>query len=323
MLGDKQVLLQDVMSTLGDTVTINQGERIAAALSAVLEKYEVRRSAEQVDGDYLEAFLDAKKIQGRTESTITRYRYLITTMHREIGLPAASISVHHLRSHLMQHKSSGCKDSTIEGMRCVYNSYFGWLQREGLISINPCGNIGAVKMPKVSRLPFSDTDIERLKEACETDRDRALIAFLLSTGCRIAEVCALDREAVDFQNMECMIWGKGQKERKVYIDPVTAMLLRRYLRGRKDACPALFAGRGTARLKMDGARVALKKIAAAAGVEDCHPHRFRRTTATRLIQRGMPIQDVAKILGHENINTTMRYIYINDSTVQSGYRKYA
>lgn len=325
MIGDKQALLKEIMSKIADTVTVAQSVKISAAISEALDKYEISTVPEQAPdtSGYLQAFLDAKRIHGRTESTIERYRYVIDRMQKDIGLPAPAITVHHLRSHLMRCKDAGCRDSTIEGMRCIYNSFFTWLQREGLIAINPCGNIGTIKTPKISRLPFSDTDIEKMKEACTSDRDRAMIAFLLSTGCRIGEVCALNRDDVDLQTLECRVWGKGNKERKVYIDTVTAMLLKRYLRSRSDACPALFAGRGTNRLQKDGARVALQRIAEAAGVEGCHPHRFRRTTATRLIKHGMPIQDVARILGHENINTTMRYIHIDDTTIRHEYRKYA
>lgn len=317
MIGDRNELLKEITSRIA--MTTEQ----AAALSEMLDGYEITKISGTDADDYLSAFLDAKKIQGRTDGTIERYRFVISAMLQDIGRPVRSITVYHLRAHLMGRKSSGSKDSTIEGLRCVYNSFFGWLQREGILQTNPCANIGAVKIPKVSRLPFSDTDIEKLKEACSSDRDRALIAFLLSTGCRIGEICRLDRDDVDLQSLECKVWGKGNKERKVYLDTVTAMLLRRYLRSRSDACPALFAGRGTTRLQRDGARAALKKIAEKAGVENCHPHRFRRTTATRLIRHGMPIQNVAQILGHDNINTTLRYIHIDDSAISHEFRKYA
>ncbi len=324
---DRQGLLNDLFGRLGAVYPSDLVRDITRITSEILTGYEVTRTAEpgaDADGaDLLRAFLDAKTVQGRTEKTLERYRYVLTRMLSEIGAPARAVTAYYIRAYMMRLKESGCKDSTIEGMRCIYNSFFGWLHREGILAVNPCANIGTVKIPKVSRLPFSDTEIEQIKEACPCDRDRALIAFLLSTGCRISEVCALNRESVDFQRLQCTVQGKGRKERTVYIDTVTAMLLRRYLRGRSDACPALFAGRGAARLHPDGARLAIKRIAARASVAGAHPHRFRRTTATRLINRGMPVQDVAQILGHENLNTTMRYIYISNESVRYQYQRAA
>lgn len=202
-------------------------------------------------------------------------------------------------------------------------SFFGWVQREGLIPNNPCGNLSTIKCGKEVRLPFSDVDIERLKETCETARDKALIAFLLSTGCRVGEVCGLNRADIDFANLECTVLGKGNKERTVYLDNVAAMQLRIYLNTRTDTCEALFAGKGSERLQAGGIRKRLNEIGEKAGVENVHPHRFRRTLATTLINHGMPIQEVAKILGHEKIDTTMTYVYIDKTNVKNAYRRYA
>ena len=219
-------------------------------------------------------------------------------------------------------KDRGLSDRTLEGIRSVFSSYFGWLQKEGLITKNPCANLGPIKYMKKVRLPFSDVELHKIKEACKSKRDLAIVYFLLSTGCRISEVCALNRDSIDFDKKECVVLGKGNKERKVYIDNVTAMILQRYLDERTDASEALFAGKGTDRMKPGGMRKLLNGIADRAGVENVHPHRFRRTLATNLINRGMTIQEVANILGHENINTTMTYVFVDQANVHNSYERY-
>lgn len=183
--------------------------------------------------------------------------------------------------------------------------------------------LGAICCAKKIKAVYSEVEIEKLKFCCRTIRDRAIISFLLSTGCRIGEVCRLNREDVDLANMECRVLGKGNKERTVFPDAVTAMLLRDYLAQRTDESPALFAGRGSSRLSPNGIRRMLDVLARAAGVEHVHPHKFRRTLATGLIRHGMPIQEVAAILGHDKLDTTMQYVVLDKTDVKNAYRKYA
>lgn len=169
-----------------------------------------------------------------------------------------------------------------------------------------------------------DVDLELLKTHCKRTRDKAIILFLLSTGCRISEVTQLNRTDVDFDNLVCKVLGKGNKERMVYIDAVTAMILNEYLQSRKDDSPALFVGKGSPRLSQGGIRLVLKNIQKDAQIKTTvHPHRFRRTLATNLIHRGMPIQEVARILGHEKLDTTMKYVCLNDSDIKFSYNKFA
>lgn len=205
----------------------------------------------------------------------------------------------------------------------MFNSFFGWLFREGLLRTNPCANISSIKCPKRVREAFSETDVERLSECCGNSRDRAVLHFLLSTGCRISEVCALNRADVDLHTMECVVLGKGAKQRRVYLGEVAGMYLARYFSERQDDSPALFAGKGTPRMTPGGIRFMLKKLEELSGVPNVHPHRFRRTLATNLINRGMGIQQVAMILGHDKLETTMKYLYIAEENVKTAYHKYA
>lgn len=324
---DKQILVKEVEKALYDKLTAKDINTVATALMNRLAVYELKRTEEsKTAGDseeLLSGFLDAKRLSGCSEKTLTRYRYVIGRMLESVKVPIREITVYHLRGYLMDEKKRGIKDSTLNGNRQVYNSMFSWLKREGMIPINPCANLETIRKKREMRKPFSDVEIERLKEACTRLRDKAIITFLLSTGCRISEACDLNVEDIDLQNMECTVLGKGNKERKVYLNPVAELHLEDYLdeRGKKEG--PLFTGKGSERLQPGGVRTMLKKVAERAGVENVHPHRFRRTLATNLIKRGMTIQEVARVLGHEKIDTTMRYIYLDDRDVKNNHMKYA
>lgn len=272
---------------------------------------------------YLKCFLESKEIEGRSKKTLERYNYILTRFFKEINIPINKITIFNLRNYLLNEKSRGISDKTLNGIRDVFNSFFGWLWKEGLIENNPCNNLGPIKCIKKIRKPYSDSDIEKLKEKCYDVRDKAFICFMLSTGCRISEICQLNKSDINFITLECKVLGKGDKERIVFIDDVTSMLLQRYLSERKDEYDALFIGKGTCRMTLGGVRARLKTIAIEAGVENVHPHRFRRTLATNLISHGMAIQDVSMILGHEKIDTTMTYVYRDKESVKNSYKKFS
>ena len=212
---------------------------------------------------------------------------------------------------------------TLNGYRSVYSSFFGWLTREGLIDRNPMNNLTTIKMPKVKKQPLSAVDAAKVAEVAGTVRDRALIAFLTATGCRVGEVVGANREDIDWETKSLIVCGKGEKERRVLLDDVTAMRLKTYLDSRTDSCPALFAGRGGVRLGIGGIEKVLRKAGKAAGVEKVHPHRYRRTFASDLIKKGMPIQEVQLLLGHEKIETTMTYVTVDERDVAERYRRLA
>lgn len=323
----KQFFIKEVSAELCQDLTAADLDAVQTALNNVLAKFEVetteegRRDAET--GDMLEAFLDAKRIEGRSDKTLMLYRYQITRLLDAVDVPIRQITVFHLRRFLTERKNAGLSDCTLSGMRDVYCSFFGWLYKEGLLPANPAANLAPIKVAKVVRLPFNDVELAKLREACAGARDRAILAFLSSTGCRVSEMCGLDRADVDLAKGEAIVMGKGAKERVVFLDDVTVMLLERYLRTRADDFPALFVGRGSERLQPSGVRRMLHEAAARAGVQDVHPHRFRRTLATNLIGHGMPIQEVATVLGHERIDTTMTYVYQRKEDIHNNFKKYA
>ena len=323
----KQAFIKGLTAKLGSKLTYEDMGALTEALENELASYDLNqteaRAADVETGELLEEFLAAKTVEGKSPRTIAHYRYLLGRMFEAVNMPIRDIMVFTLRRYLAKLKADGLQDVTIEGVRCTICSFFGWLHRENLLPMNPAANLGPIKCEKKVKKPLSAVDIEHLKEFCETIRDRAIVNVLLSTGCRISEVCGMNRDSVDFANLECTVLGKGNKQRVVFIDDVTAMLLRRYLMERTDESEALFVGKGTKRLTPAGVRFMLNKVAERAGVEHVHPHRFRRTLATSLVDHGMPIQEVANILGHEKLETTMKYVYINKANVKNDYRKYA
>lgn len=321
----KVTLLRSMEHQLSTMITAADMTRVLSALADQLANYDVEQmddGAVKAD-DLLDAYTAAMTIQGRSEKTIDRYRYIVERMMAVVKAPTREITVYHLRSYLAREKARGISDTTLEGVRQVFSAYFNWLQREGLIDANPTANLGAIKCAKKLKATYSEIDLERLKFFCKTVRDRAIVSFLLSTGCRISEMTQLNREDIDFANLECTVLGKGNKERTVYLDPVAGMHIREYLLGRSDDLPALFIGKGTQRISAQGVRAMLKRLERITSVEHVHPHKFRRTLATNLIRHGMPIQEVAAILGHDKLDTTMQYVVLDKTDIKNSYRKYA
>lgn len=324
---DKQTFASELHERLRDKLTLKDIEAVTNELTKQMAYYDMERrkdNASQQDfDDMLQLFVDTKRIEGRSEKTLDRYKYILGKFRERDKTPIRQITVFNIRQFMSYEKARGLSDRTLTGYRDVFSSFFGWVHREGLLPNNPCANLMPIKYRKEVRRPYSDVDIERLKEACKITRDKAIITFLLSTGCRISEVCNLNRSDIDFDNLECVVLGKGNKERTVYLNEIAAMQLKKYLGTRTDDGEALFVGKGTDRIQPHGVRIMLKRIEERSGVENVHPHRFRRTLATNLINHGMAIQEVASILGHDRIDTTMTYCYIDKQNVKNSYRKYA
>ena len=321
----KATLLNSLEQDLAKTITAADMTKVLTVLSDRLADYELQLHERENPGndDLLDAYMAAMQIQGRSPKTLERYRYIITRMAEAVRTPTRQITVYHLRQFLAQEKSRGISDRTIEGIRQVFSAYFNWLQRESLIEKNPTANLGAVRYAKKEKGIYSETDAEKLKFLCKSVRDRAIVLFLGSTGCRVSEMTQLNRADVNLNCLECKVLGKGNKERTVYLSPVAGMVLREYLDTREDDLEALFVGKRRERLTPHGVRAMLTVLAERAGVDHVHPHKFRRTLATNLIRHGMPIQEVAAILGHDKLDTTMQYVVLDKTDIKNAYRKFA
>lgn len=329
----KVSFLRQIEKECADKLTVTDLQKTLRVLSDVLEDYDIkpkarRRVLGQKD-ELLDAFIEAMKVQGRSPKSIERYQYIIRRFMKYARVRSKSINVYHVRSWLTAEKERGLKESTLESNRQVLSAYFGWLFRESLIERNPMANVGSIKVPKKKKQIFTDVDLEKMYKACEQMpkneqmRDRVIIRFLMTTGCRVSEMCELDRDAIDLRNQECVVHGKGDKERVVFFDAVMAMMLEEYMDARKDDNEALIIGKGRRRLEPGGVRAMLKHIEKISGVQHIHPHKFRRTLATDLARHGMPIQEVANVLGHEKIDTTMEYVVMDKEETKTNYRRYA
>ena len=261
---------------LGDKVLFSEMSGIMSAVADVLQGFEMQEISfrnEEPD-DLLGCYISALKIQGRSQKTLDRYQYVITKMVEFTGVQTRQVTVYHLREYLAKEKNRGICDTTLENERQIFCGYFNWLQRESLINRNPTANLGAIKCAKKKKLAYSETDLDKLHQvACHETRDRAIISFLESTGCRISEALELNRDDVDLERQKCIVHGKGNKERTVYLNDVTTMVLKQYLEERKDQNEALFVSlRGDhERLQPGGVRIMLKRIGKKAGVENVHP----------------------------------------------------
>ncbi len=328
----------DIRNEIVDTIMLKMQniidelamERLQTVLLDKLDKYEIsERSTEIVARDgtaegLLRKYLATKRIEGKSERTIKRYADLLSTFISGMDRRLHELTAFDIRLYLSMYKEKRkVKNRTLDNMRKVLSSFFSWLHDEEFIQRNPCRAVKSIKYDKVLRLPFSGEELERLKSACTNARDIALIHFLHATGCRVSEVVSVDISDVDFQNRELVVYGKGGKERTVYLTQVASMYLEEYLKKRKDGSKALFTGKGSNRIQKNGIEAAVKRIGERAGVDNVHPHRFRRTLATELISRGAAIQDVQMILGHEDIRTTQVYVYVDKRNVKNTYDKYA
>ena len=328
----KEAFINRIKTKLNDSLFPLEMEKLLDSINACLYGLKIELDSDIIEersvyigDDFLGIFINALKIQGRSKCTIENYSYAIKMLLDYIKTDTKLITANHIRSFIAFKKDQGMAESSLESYRLIYSSFFNWLFHEGLIERNPMINVGAIKVPKKIKKSFSDTDIELLKTKSKNPRDIALVTFLLSTACRIGEIINLNIDDVDFVNKECTVRGKGNKERKVYLDEVCVLFLKNYLLKRTDNNPALFVSLRYPhdRILEDAVRVSLRKLGANAEVDHVHPHKFRRTKATNLIKHGMPINEVATVLGHGKLDTTMEYIVMDDSTVKHDYHKFS
>ncbi len=325
----RATIIQKVVEALNDRIDEETINLVQDVLIMQLNSYEVQERCTDIAlrdnsaESTLKKFLATKRVEGIADSTLQRYADINRALLNFLGKPLEEITTYDIRFYLSLKRQSGkVSNRTLDGMRRCYSSFFGWLVAEGIINHNPCTSLAQIKSRKTVKKPYSATEMEKMRKACENIRDLALLDFLYCTGCRVSEVAKLDIADLDFEQMECVVLGKGNKERKVYITEVAAMHLQEYLNSRKDSCDALFVGKGK-RLTKNGIEAVVKKLGRKAGVENAHPHRYRRTLATNLLDRGMNIQDVAEILGHADLKTTQVYCYISQANVKAAYHKFA
>lgn len=321
----KILFVEQLKSALEDKLTLKDLKLVASAVTEIMDEFklEKRYTNDAMDDDLLNAYTSALKVEGRSQKTIDRYDYVIRRMLKFANVNIRQITIYNLRDYLTNEKERGISDGTLEGLREVFTAFFNWLQRESLIDHNPTVNLGKIKCAKKKKEIYTEVDIEKLKRVCKTKRDLAIILFLGATCCRIGEVISLNRNQIVIGQQKCIVHGKGNKERTVYFDSVTAEALKDYLNERTDDCEALFINKCRKRMQAGGVRCMLKRVAESAGVEHVHPHKFRRWKATMMAKHGMPIQYIQAILGHEKMDTTMKYVQMDEGDIERSYWRYA
>lgn len=272
---------------------------------------------------YLNMFLLTKKTQGRSQRTIDQYKWQLKALLIELNKPVADITEDDILLYLTRFQmKKGASNRYIDNKRLCFSSFFTWMHVKGYIRKNPIAAMGSIKYEKKIKKPFTDEELELLRENCNNIKERALIEFLYSTGVRISELISLNISDINFRERKAIVMGKGAKEREVYLTPVAQLALIKYLKTREDDCPALFTAIEPVRIYKTIIREILKGIGERAGVDNVHAHRFRRTLATNLLRKGMPIEEVKAVLGHTKIDTTLIYCSLATDTVKYSHRKY-
>lgn len=285
----------------------------------------LNRNSTELDEKLLPLFLTAKEVEGCSPKTIAYYESTLMQMTRSIPKPYTQIDSNDLRKYLNTYEiERGAGKATIDNIRRIMSSFFAWLEDEDYIVKSPVRRIHRVKTATVTKEVLSDEELETLRDSCSSPRDLAIVDLLASTGMRVGELVGLDISDIDLQERECIVTGKGNKQRLVYFDARTKVHLTAYLNSRNDDNPALFISLngGNERITIGGIQTRLRNLGKSAGIRRVHPHKFRRTLATHAIDKGMPIEQVQKLLGHAKIDTTMHYAMVNQSNVKASHRKY-
>lgn len=323
----KSNIINEIESQMQKLLDNSQLEELHRVLESCMQGCNIilGDESDEKEVDYLSLFLAAKKLEGRSEKSLKYYQSTIEKMEKSVGKTVKHITTDDLRLYLSNYqKDKNSSKVTIDNIRRILSSFFGWLEDEDYILKSPVRRIHKVKTGKCIRETYSDEDIEIMRDACRESRDLAIIDMLASTGMRVGEMALLNKTDIDFVERECNVLGKGDKERIVYFDARTKMHLNNYINSRTDDNPALFVSLKAPhkRLEIGGIEVRLRQLGKSLGIVKVHPHKFRRTLATMAIDKGMPIEQLQQLLGHQRIDTTLQYAMVKQSNVKIAHRKY-
>ncbi len=324
----KQNLITDIVQVMLPFLNNAQTERLQEVLQHTLFDYEVTKienEKEISEQNLVESFLSAKRIEGCSEKTLKYYDSTIQAMLNSIGKGIKYIVTDDIRCYLTEYQTEKKSSKvTIDNIRRILSSFFSWLEDEDYILKSPVRRIHKVKTGMNIKETYSDEALELMRDNCTELRDLAMIDMLASTGMRVGEMVLLNRNDIDFNERECVVFGKGEKERIVYFDARTKIHLQNYLDNRADDNPALFVSLQSPhnRMNIGGIEVRLRQLGKRLGLNKVHPHKFRRTLATMAIDKGMPIEQLQQLLGHRRIDTTLQYAMVKQSNVKIAHRKY-
>ena len=324
----KEKVIKEIEQKMASILNNEQKEKLKEVLLYTFYNIEVTSIKDELvedTTDYAKMFIAAKRIEGCSERTLNYYETTIKTMVDKLSKKVNSIETEDLRNYLSEYQAkNNCSKVTIDNVRRILSSFFAWLEDEDYIMKSPVRRIHKVKATQTVKETYTDEELEEMRDACVEIRDLAMVDFLASTGVRVGELVNLDRVDIDMQERSCVVLGKGGKEREVYFDARTKIHLQNYLNSRTDNNTALFVSllRPYDRLKISGVEIRLRELGKRINIKKIHPHKFRRTMATKAIDKGMPIEQVQVLLGHRKIDTTLQYAMVNQNNVRNSHKKF-
>ena len=327
----KEKLIVEITNEMAEVLNVEQMALLNGVLLRIVSKYnisadeETKQAIDQTNESLLHSFLSAKQVEGCSAPTVRYYGNTIQQLYKAMPKRVTDYTTEDIRAYLavFQRKRKASR-VTVDNVRRIFSSFFAWLEEEDYIIKSPVRRIHKVKTGAQIKEVLTDESLENLRDTCVHPRDLAMIDLLASTGMRVGELVKLNREDVNFNERECIVFGKGNKERIVYFNARAKIHLQEYLNSRRDKNKALFVSlaKPHRRLQISGVEVRLRKIGKEAKVPRVHPHKFRRTLATMAIDKGMPVEQVQKLLGHVKIDTTMHYAMVNQNNVKLSHRRF-
>lgn len=323
----KKQIINDIEQKMRSVLNNEQRKRLEEVLEYAFYGVEIIKNDndERNQTDYSDIFVSAKRVEGCSERTLNYYKTTIDNMLNSVNKKVNNIETDDLRKYLADYQlNNQCSKVTIDNVRRILSSFFAWLEDEDYIIKSPTRRIHKIKTMKTVKETYSDEELEKMRDSCDEIRDLALIDFLSSTGVRVGELVNLNIKDIDFENRSCVVLGKGSKQREVYFDARTKIHLQNYLSTRIDNNQALFVSllHPFYRLKISGVEIRLRELGNKININRVHPHKFRRTMATKAIDKGMPIEQVQVLLGHSKIDTTLEYAMVNQNNVRNSHKRF-
>ena len=323
----KKQIINDIEQKMRSVLNNEQRKRLEEVLEYAFYGIEIIKTDndEKNQTDYSDIFVSAKRVEGCSERTLNYYKTTIDNMLNSVDKKVNNIETDDLRKYLADYQlNNQCSKVTIDNVRRILSSFFAWLEDEDYIIKSPTRRIHKIKTMKTVKETYSDEELEEMRDSCDEIRDLALIDFLSSTGVRVGELVNLDIKDIDFENRSCVVLGKGSKQREVYFDARTKIHLQNSLSTRADNNQALFVSllHPFNRLKISGVEIRLRELGNKININRVHPHKFRRTMATKAIDKGMPIEQVQVLLGHSKIDTTLEYAMVNQNNVRNSHKRF-
>lgn len=328
----RELFVEKVINTVEDFLDNNQRIKLKEILTEICLNYQIERieptKKQEIlknNTNILNKFISSKEIEGCSNRTLNYYKDNINKMFDAVNLPVNEITTEILRNYLADYKSNSSAGMvTIDNIRRTLSSFFAWLENEDYIVKSPVRRIHKVKTTRRVKETLTDENLEKLRDTCSNVRDLAILELLISTGMRVGEITRLNISDMNFQERSCIVLGKGNSEREVYFSAKSKMYIKKYLETRTDDNEALFVSliKPYNRLGISGIEILIRNLGKEANINKVHPHKFRGTMATMAIDKGMPIEQVQKLLGHIKIDTTMEYAMVNQSNVKNSHRKY-